>query len=213
MKDPGLLASDLSLTVDHSSSVPTGFLGGTFDPPHFGHLHLAIELMERCKLVEVWFCPAQANPLKTKPVATIEQRLQMLQLAVEDNPQLRVIDLEAHRPGPSYTIDTIRALHAIETHRQFHLLLGDDALKTFWQWKDANELARLAPPFIGIRSRLPVAPEGSSSLIELLCKGEVSIPVMEISATEIRRRLKARQPCSHLVPGKVLDFIATHQLY
>ncbi len=207
--------TDHSSLITHHSSLPSiGLLGGTFDPPHIGHLHLALELMERCGLSEVWFCPAQANPLKTRQsIASAQHRLEMVQLAIEEFPGFKAIDLELKRPGPSYTIDTVRALLGGETEHSFRLLLGDDAFGSFHLWKEAEELARLAPPIVGLRSRVPIAPVGSPDLIEILCRGEVSIPVMEISATAIRARLAARRPCSHLVPGKVLDFIITHQLY
>jgi len=196
-----------------STSSRIGFLGGTFDPPHFGHLHLAIELMERCGLDEVWFCPAQANPLKQEPVATALQRLQMVQFAVEEIPGLKVIDLELTRPSPSYTIDTIKTLCNTQSNHTFHLLLGDDAVNTFYLWKDVEELVHLAPPLVGLRSRHLKPFLGSQIVIDALQRGMVSMPVIEITATEIRNRLENHHTCIHLIPAKVLDFIATHQLY
>ncbi len=191
-----------------------GFLGGTFDPPHFGHLHLALELMERGKLDEVWLCPAQSNPLKEQaPIASANQRLMMTQLAVQQTPRLRVLDLEVKRPGPSFTIDTIQSLQETEKNCTFHLLLGDDALDSFWRWKDAETLAKLASPLTGLRSRSSRQPEGPENIVSILLTSLMLMPVIEISATEIRARLKTHQSCAHLVPGKVLDFIAKHRIY
>ena len=191
-----------------------GFLGGTFDPLHFGHLHLAIQLMERRSLDEVWLCPAQANPFKAQPpIASPEQRLKMLQLAIEGIPGLKSIDTELQRPGPSYTIDTIRILQTAHKDCSFRLLLGDDALPFLGQWKEIRELVALAPPLIGMRSRSLAFANNSPELMQLLQSSIVLMPVIEITATEVRTRLASRRSCVPWVPSKVLDFIDAYELY
>ena len=101
-----------------------GFFGGSFDPIHFGHIRLAIDLMEEHKLGEVLFCPAYCSPFKldNPPVANAEHRLNMLQLALKEVPQFKICTLEIERQGPSYTIDTLKKLK--KQGVQLHLLLS-----------------------------------------------------------------------------------------
>ena len=133
-----------------------GLLGGSFDPIHFGHLNLAFELMEKRRLDQVWFIPAQVNPLKRNfPPIAIDHRLKMVKLAIEGIPQFKLITLERERPPPSYMIDTLRTLFEEEndasTDRQFYLLLGEDALTDFFLWRSPEEIIQLAPLLIGSR--------------------------------------------------------------
>jgi nicotinate-nucleotide adenylyltransferase len=141
-----------------------GFFGGSFDPIHFGHISLAVRLLEEHKLEEILFCPAFYSPFKTRvpPVASSKDRLEMLKLAL-DHPKFKIVTLELERGGPSYTIDTIRALKM----QGLRLILSEESAAFFSKWKEAEELVRLAPPLIGSRE----------------------IPV---SSTEIRERLKKK---------------------
>lgn len=163
----------------------TGFLGGTFDPIHFGHLNLAITLKEAHGLDKILICPAWENPFKTgKKMASPEHRLAMCRLAIEGLKGFEVLDYEVKKGGPSYTIDTIQYLN-----RPLRLLLGDDQLAGFSKWKEAETLKKLAPPLVGSRE------------------------TMQISSTNIRERLERGLPCVHLVPYKVLDYIFKNDLY
>lgn len=197
-----------------------GFYGGTFDPPHFGHLNLALEILEAHHLDEVWFCPACCNPHKQEcqPIASVHHRLEMLKLALEDVPNCKILDIEANRPGPSYTVDTLRSLINQEkkkkSPRQICLIIGDDAAPGFCRWHEAEEITRLAPIFVGRRSTAALAPlTGGPEICQALQKGMTPTPYLEISSTEIRKRLAAGKYCGHLVPSKVLDYIYQHQLY
>jgi len=197
-----------------------GLLGGTFDPLHFGHIHLGIEMQETHVLDTIIVCPAASSPLKTTrtPQASNEQRLQMAQLAALDIPGWRVIDWEVKRSGASYTIDTVRALRAeAEKNKEkieLFLLLGEDALGQFDKWKEVEELVRLAPPLIGVRGQREGLPAGIPPSLEEICqKGRTRTRVFEISSTLVRDRLKRKLYCGHLVPPKILDFIYQHQLY
>ena len=162
-----------------------GFFGGSFDPIHFGHISLAIHLLETHKLEEILFCPAFCSPFKTSfpPKASPEHRLAMLRLAL-DHPQFKITPIEIDRKGPSYTIDTIRSLK----QSGLRLILSDEAAVGLDQWKETQELIRLAPPLIGPRN-------------------------IDISSTEVRERLKKRMYCGHLIPAKALDYIHKHRLY
>jgi nicotinate-nucleotide adenylyltransferase len=164
-----------------------GFFGGSFDPIHFGHIALAIQLMEAHKLDEVLFCPAFCSPFKTAtpPMAMPKQRLEMLKLALEI-PEFKISTVELDRGGPSYSIETIRALQ--KEGVQYRLLLSDEAAAHLEQWKDTQELLKLAPPLIGPRE-------------------------IQISSTQIRARLKKKLYCGHLVSAKVLEYIHTHRVY
>ncbi|PIS03362.1 MAG: hypothetical protein COT85_00765 [Chlamydiae bacterium CG10_big_fil_rev_8_21_14_0_10_42_34] len=161
-----------------------GFFGGSFDPIHFGHLTLAIDMLETYKLEKILFCPAFCSPFKSEnpPKTSPEHRLTMLQLAL-DHPQFEILTLELDRKGSSYTIDTIRELQI----KGLRLILSEDVAEDLEQWKEAEELIRLAPPLIGPRTF--------------------------ISSTLIRDRLKKNLYCKHLIPAKVLEYIEKHQLY
>jgi nicotinate-nucleotide adenylyltransferase len=197
-----------------------GLLGGTFDPIHFGHLNLAFELMEKKALDQVWFIPAQINPFKVQVLPTpMDHRLAMVQLAIQDIPQFYLKDLEKERPPPSYTIDTLRAFIAEEAQslapHQFYLLLGEDSLPRLFYWHLSEEIIHLVPLLIG--SRTGVEPytyeDWSPSMHQAIQEGMTQIHLMDISSTEIRRRVAQKLYCGHLVPSPVLDYIQAHQLY
>lgn len=188
-----------------------GLLGGTFDPIHFGHIHLALQLKEIHHLDEVLICPAFCSPFKEghPPVASPAHRLIMSGLAIEGISGFRLLSTEIERQGPSYAIDTVRSL--LQEERQIRLLLSEETASQLEGWKEYRELLRLAPPLIGLRSHRP--PSFPPSLQETLQKGWTSTPVIEISSTEVRRRLAKKMYCGHLVPAKALDYIFAHHLY
>lgn len=164
-----------------------GFFGGSFDPIHFGHIGLAVQLLETYHLDEILFCPAFCSPFKTAtpPLASPADRLEMLRLAL-DHPQFKITTHELDRPRPSYTIDTLRALQAPDV--QFRLLLSEEAAIHLNKWKESEELLRLAPPLIAARE-------------------------FPISSTDIRSRLGKGLYCAHLVPMNTLRYICSHHLY
>ncbi len=198
-----------------------GLFGGTFDPIHFGHIHLAFAILEAHRLDHVIFCPATVSPFKnrTPPKASKEHRKEMLQLAINPISTFSLLNAELNREGASYTIDTIKDVlndaHAQKKEVDLFLLLGEDALRHFHQWKDVEEIARLAPPLIGSRViDSPCSFEMLSPFVEkALQDGMTKIPVMEISSTSIRKRLVNRQYCGHVVPLAVLEYIHINQLY
>ncbi len=184
-----------------------GLLGGTFDPPHFGHLNLAIELQEHHQLDRVLVCPAASSPLKRNapPKASPQDRLAMLTLLVEGLPDFSLCLHEIQKQGPSYTIDTIRALKKEYPH--LYLLLSEETLLSFSSWKEPNELARLAPLLVGVRMH------SSSPILNSFSATLTATRIMEISSHEIRDRIKKNLPCGHLMPQKILDYIHAHHLY
>lgn len=198
-----------------------GFFGGSFDPIHLGHLHLAIEIAERHKLDEVYFCPTGQSPFKKAqpPIAKKEDRRAMVTAAISPLPQFTLLDLELQKSSPCYTIDTIRALLTIDQQnkvkRNYFLLLGEDALAQFHAWREVDQLIKLAPPLIGSRDKKSFSkPKGlTPALSSIIEKGLTPIPMIEISSTEIRARLQKGLYCGHLLPAKVWDYIQQHQLY
>lgn len=192
-----------------------GFFGGTFDPIHFGHINLAIELFEIHGLDEVIVCPAARSPFKKSQasIASMQHRMAMTQLAILDIPAFRLSCDELERPGISYTIDTLRVIKEnLGAQDQLYILLSEDAVESFHLWKNFEEILRVARPLIGSRGggkpHIPPSP-----VREKLLKGLTPTTQLEISSTEIRRRLKKGLYCGHLVPAKVLDYIGKMQLY
>lgn len=210
------------MTLKKSNSTKKiGVYGGTFDPIHFGHLNLAIQLKEAHELEEVKFCPVRISPHKQHQQPTpIQYRLAMLRIALEGVPGCSITEVEVNRSGPSYTIDTLNDLMAEEQTspqpRQLSLLLGDDAIPSFCRWHQPEAIAQLVPIYIGRRSLASLSDvefPADPFLAETLKKGLTKTRMMEISSTEIRDRLHRGLYCGHLLPQKVLDFIYQQHLY
>lgn len=199
-----------------------GIYGGTFDPIHFGHLNLAIQMREIHGLSEIWFCPVQISPhkLDTLPPTPIAHRMNMLKLAIDHVPHFQVTDVEAKRPGPSFTVETLQELFEIESRKakphQFCLVMGDDAIPGFFRWHQPEKIVKMVPILIGRRLPEPIHWDklhGDKKIGESLMKGLTETRLVDISATEIRERLKQGLYCGHLLPEKVVDYILKNDLY
>lgn len=196
-----------------------GLFGGTFNPIHFGHINLALELKERRELDEVWFIPARLSPLRPQEEApSPDHRLKMVQLALEDLSGFKVCSLELDRPPPSYTIDTVKEIISLYPQETFYLLLGEDTLLRFREWKDPLEIIQHLPLLIASRHHSNLLKSLftlglSNEMISAIREGMVPTRQLEISATEIRERIKKKLYCNHLLHGKVLDYIYANQLY
>jgi nicotinate-nucleotide adenylyltransferase len=195
-----------------------GIYGGTFNPIHLGHVNLALELQERHCLDEVWFIPTSLNPHKidNDPPVSAQDRLEMVKLAIADIPTFYLKDLELHRAGPSYTIDTLRTLIQEPTPHQYYLLLGEDAISGFFHWKLVNEIVDSIPLLIGTRTGnwMDFNPEGHEpKIVEAIRKGITQTRCMDISSTDIRERIKKDLYCGHLLPANVLKYIGFHSLF
>lgn len=190
-----------------------GFFGGSFDPVHFGHLKMAAELKSRKQLDEVWFSPANISPFKmgTQPESA-SHRIEMLRLAIEGIEGFRLYEEEALRPGPSYTIETIKTL-ASKPDTHFYLILSDESVPGFFDWKEAEEIVNLVPLLIGSRLGSEPPTKGNQKICEAMQKGWMPTNPLKISSTEIRQRLKEGKDCIPYVPGNVLDFIYQNHLY
>ena len=184
-----------------------GLLGGSFDPVHHGHLIAGRIAAEALGLDELRFVPAREQPFKRgRHGAPAADRAAMLDLAVAGAPGFAVERVELDRPGPSYTVDTLRALRARDPGAALTLLLGADAAAELDVWHRAEELLGLARIVVFGR---PGAPMPATPLIT----GTVEVPALEISATEIRARVRAGRPIRYWVPDAVAEYIARHRLY
>lgn len=192
-----------------------GILGGTFDPVHFGHIQLALALSKNHNLDEVWWVPAKRNPLKTEIPEMEFHRLAMLKRALAEIPNFKILTIELEQPTASFTVDTLKKLKEKYPNHQFFLLLGDDVIPNFMQWKSPLEVVQLAPPLIGARrtDQCPSLTHLPNEMIPLFKKGWTEIPLLDISSTEVRNRLKNKLYSTHLIPAKVLDYITLYHLY
>lgn len=184
-----------------------GLLGGSFDPVHHGHLIAADRAAEALGLARVLFVPCTTQPLKPAgPVAPAEHREAMLALALAGHPRFVLESLELTRPGPSYTVDTLRALRRRDPGERFVLILGADAAAELPRWRAADEVARLAE--IAVLARPGVSDVASAFVTQF-----IATPAIEISASEIRARCLAGKSIRYLVPDAVADYITRNKLY
>lgn len=185
-----------------------GLLGGTFNPVHLGHVVLAEEARERLRLDEVWFIPVAQPPLKREPgLAPARARMRMVQLAIAGHPAFRAKDVELRRGGKSYTIDTLRVLRAQYQRRlRFVFIVGADACGQLRQWREVAQLMQLCA-FV-VATRPGYRPRGLPRRVRTM-----EIPSLEISSTQIRRRLAQGRSIRYLVPDAVRRYLQRHRLY
>ncbi len=185
-----------------------GIFGGTFDPVHLGHLRVAEEAREGLGLSEVWFIPAGTPPHKRdEPHLPFSLRFELVRLATRDHPAFRVLDLEGKRPGPSYTVQTLTELRGLYPEHEFFFILGLDAFLEIETWYRYRQLPELAHLVVVSRGDLPLS-EAECRARELFPGKKIFfLPVtrLDISSTEIRRRLRAGLSVRYLVPDPVLE--------
>jgi nicotinate-nucleotide adenylyltransferase len=187
-----------------------GVMGGTFDPIHHGHLVAASEVQTVFDLDEVVFVPTgQPWQKETRRVSPAEHRYLMTVVATASNPRFTVSRVDIDRPGETYTVDTLRDLHAAHPGAELYFITGADALAQILSWKDNDELWDLAH-FVGV-TRPGHQLSGSGLPRERVSLLEV--PAMAISSTDCRRRVADEQPVWYLVPDGVVQYIAKHRLY
>ena len=184
-----------------------GLFGGSFDPVHHGHLIVGKVAAEKLKLDSLRFVPAREQPFKAGQHRTsAEHRAAMLSLAVAGMPGFSVEGSELQRPGPSYTVDTLRHLREREPGEEFVLLLGADAAADLPAWREAGQLPDLARIAVFARPGTPVAASPWISTV-------VEVPAIDISATEVRRRAHRGLSVRFWVPDPVAEYITRHRLY
>lgn len=183
-----------------------GLFGGTFNPPHLAHLMMANEVAATLQLDEVRFMPNAVPPHKVKAGdATAAQRLEMTRLAISDNILFTLEPFEIERGGVSYTYDTMKLLTAREPDVQFYFIIGGDSMDDLHTWYHIDELVQLVR-FVG------VARPGHASATDYPVE-VVEAPLIDLSSTLIRQRLKANDTVRYLLPDKVAQYIREEGLY
>ncbi|MDB4870181.1 MAG: nicotinate-nucleotide adenylyltransferase [Gemmatimonadales bacterium] len=188
-----------------------GVFGGTFDPPHVGHLLLAADARESLNLDRLIFIPVWTQPFKvgTPPVASPQDRLEMVRLAISDDANYAVDDAEINRKGLSYTVDTLEYLAGHYAGAELYLLVGEDALAGFRQWRNPQRILELATLALMMRSGAPDI--GDWRRAEGLVR--LSTRRVDVSSTEIRERRRAGKSIKGFVPESVERFIEARGLY
>ena len=218
-----------------------GVFGGTFDPVHLGHIKPALDVMQRLGLDELRFIPCSIPAHRTLPIATTEQRLAMLHAAIDEHQNCIIDERELNREGISYMVDTLRSLRNEFKDSTFCLIIGMDAfygLNKWYQWQDILKLANcvvtyrpgcefnldtLHPDLVNVVNENKVDTEKAfiekcfteKDFVEKNTGSLLFMPVtqLDISATDIRQRIKQHQPINELVPTAVANIIQQQQLY
>ncbi len=195
-----------------------GLFGGTFDPVHIGHLLLAEQCREQCALDQVWFVPSGRPPHKNQDKLTsVKSRLDMLELATAGFGAFVVSHLELEREGPTYTVDTLQQLQDEDASRELFFMIGTDSLADLPNWHNPSRIAQLATIVVADRGNQTI-PDlhsfGPQLEADLLSKIQfVTMPGIDLSATDIRRRICEGKSIRFMVNRAVEVYIAEHQLY
>lgn len=194
-----------------------GIFGGTFNPIHIGHLVIAEAAREEYNLEKVIFVPASHPPHKHFDIATDNIRYEMVKLAVADNPYFEVSNMELRRPGLSYTVDTMRCFHKeYPENTEFYFIVGMDTLLELPTWKYVDELIQLCH-FLGA-----LRPNYRTDLSDVLAYfGDIGrerihylhTPQLEISATDLRERLRKGKSVRYLMPKQVAEWLLANNVY
>ncbi|MBE4908055.1 nicotinate-nucleotide adenylyltransferase [Bacillus luteolus] len=183
-----------------------GILGGTFDPPHNGHLLMANEVLFNLGLEEIWFMPTNIPPHKKyEQHITNEDRLKLLSLAISDHPHFMLQRIELDREGPSYTYDTMKILKERYPDNNYYFIIGGDMVEYLPHWYRINDLVEIVQ-FVGVK-RPGFAVNSNYNVIE------VTVPQFEVSSSEIRSRIVKGQTTRYLLPEKVEQYIEEKNLY
>ncbi len=191
------------VTAGNKKLKKIGIYGGSFDPIHHGHLILAREAREALDLEKVILVPAAVSPLKRRAAAASgDMRLKMLRAAIEGEEGFAIDDCELRRPPPSWTIDTVLEIGKRETDSEIYLLIGEDTVATLDRWRRFDELKEMV--------RFVVLDRTGS---QTLCNYRIVRRKIDISATDIRKRVARGQSIHYLVPPAVEEIIQREKLY
>ena len=199
-----------------------GVYGGTFDPVHYGHLLLAEQCREQCGLDEVWFMPAAAPPHKEGvEITEAKHRVCMLDFALAGCPELKVSELELERGGLSYTVDTLQQLSDEDSSRELFLLVGMDSLVDLPTWREPERILQLAT-IVAVNRRsqhdtdAELAAFSACRQITPLAEKRIvlaEMPDIDVSATDVRNRVRDGMSIRFLTPRPVATYVAEHGLY
>lgn len=193
-----------------------GLFGGSFDPPHVGHLLVASDAFEALELDRIVFVPAGVQPLKVgRAVASAEHRLAMVQLLVGHDPRFVVDPIEINRPGLSFTVDTLAAFADRDSEAEMFLLVGADVPRAFARWREPERVMELATVVVLQRGgELETGVDEDPRAIDLMKRlRRLATRRVDISSTEIRQRVRDGLSIRGFVPDAVAEFIAAERLY
>ena len=185
-----------------------GLYFGSFNPIHTGHLIVANTVAQSSYVDEVWFIVSPHNPLKEQNTLLNEyDRLHLVKLAIEGNNKLNVSDLEFKLPKPSYTIDTIIYLKEKYPKHTFSIVMGSDSFNNLERWKNVETLINLTDFIIYERPQFKVINKLNAKIVI------VEAPLLDISATYIRKKIKSKQSIQYLLPDEVIEEIKKNNYY
>jgi nicotinate-nucleotide adenylyltransferase len=209
--------SEKNALTRHASLVTRiGILGGTFDPPHFGHRRLAEAALTQLSLDKVLFAPAGVQPLKLgHPATAPEHRARMVELAIAGEPRFALSRADLDRPGPHYTVDLIAIIGRQYSGAALWFIMGEDSLADLLRWRDPARLIQLAR--LAVLRRPRYEPDWAvldQALPDLRARLDwIEHAEIDISASGIRRRIKAGQSIAPFVPARVIDYLVAQHLY
>lgn len=184
-----------------------GIMGGTFDPIHIGHLIAASEVCTALSLAQVIFIPAGQPWQKTqRDISPASDRLAMVSAAVQNDPRFSVDDIEIRRAGPTYAVDTMKELIALNPTHEFFWIVGDDALAGITSWHRWQE-------FLDLVTIVAVNRESDGTLDVPFDFVQVTIPQVQVSASELREKMSKGEDCRYLIPDDTRAYIESHGLY
>ena len=203
-----------------------GIFGGTFDPVHYGHLLVGESCRDQIGLDQVWFLPAAVPPHKQlRELAPAAQRMEMLELAIGGHEAFRVCPYEVERGGVNYTVDSLAHFRQEDPARELFFLMGADSLRDLATWREPRRICELALPAIVIRT-LPGTEDDAESVdlspleslvsperLETIRRHEVRMPRIDLSSSDIRRRVATGRSIRYQTPRAVEKYIETHGLY
>lgn len=197
-----------------------GILGGTFDPIHTGHLIMAENAREEAGLERVLFVPARKPPHKLdRSICGMEHRLEMVRLAICDNPCFEISEIESARLEESYSVDTVEQLKKANPGTEFYFIIGSDSLLELHKWCEPERLVQLCEFVVAVRpeddlERIQRSDLGlSSEAVEKLTRHVITSNPIGISASQIRKRVAQGRSIKYLVPAEVEQYIKEHNLY
>ncbi|MBN1397123.1 MAG: nicotinate (nicotinamide) nucleotide adenylyltransferase [Bacteroidetes bacterium] len=186
-----------------------GIFGGTFDPPHKGHISIAEKAMKQLSLSVIYFVPAYLPPHKLdRDFVTAKQRLAMLKLAVKGHRNFKISTIELKRRGISYTIDTLKTFKSRFPKADFVLIIGADNLAQFYSWKSPKEILKLASIAVYKRKGFNRSFKKKDIAFQKI-KGDL----LQVSSTEIRQRLRNGVSVTKLLPKQIMQYIKRYSLY